>query len=82
MENVQQVRIDDFNFIGPVVPEQVVDLLQRIRQVRSLFPVDGLVKMFPCMCIVKRQGAFSKAGKLCQGWPWGKYGPGGSQAHF
>jgi len=53
MENVQQVWIDNFNFIGPVVPEQVVDLLQSFALVRSLFPVDGLVKMFPRMCIVK-----------------------------
>lgn len=82
MENVQQVGVDDFNFVGPVVSQQVIDLLQRFALVRPLIPVNGLVKMFAGMGIVKRQGAFRRGGYFCQGWPWNKHGAGGRQAQF
>ena len=61
-EQIHQSRIDRFDRIGSVVAQEIIDLLQSIRNVVALSPVDRFAQFFPGMRIVKGQGLFRPEG--------------------
>jgi hypothetical protein len=73
VQEIEQLRIDGFDFICAVIAQDIIYIGQRLRQILPLEPIDG-AEMFPGVRVVKGERPFwgLKSTGVAQSCVWAK----------